>query len=73
VASRLAAEGIERRRWYYTPLNRHPAFADAGVAGTLDATTKISSCLLGLPFHLDLDAAKMDTVAQTLARILGDA
>jgi dTDP-4-amino-4,6-dideoxygalactose transaminase len=73
VASRLAAEGIETRRWYYPPLNGHPAFADAGVAGNLDATMKISSRLLGLPFHLDLDSARIDKVAQTLARILREA
>jgi dTDP-4-amino-4,6-dideoxygalactose transaminase len=70
VASRLAAEGIETRRWYCPPLNGHPAFADAGVAGNLDATARISKRLLGLPFHLDLDPAKIDRIAQTLARIL---
>jgi dTDP-4-amino-4,6-dideoxygalactose transaminase len=73
VVSGLAAAGIETRRWYYPPLNRHPAFADVGVAGTLESTTSISERLLGLPFHLDLDQAKIDTIAQTLARILGDA
>lgn len=73
AGSRLAAAGIETRRWYYPPLNRHPAFADAGIAGNLDATTRISSRLLGLPFHLDLNSASIDTVAQRLARILGDA
>jgi dTDP-4-amino-4,6-dideoxygalactose transaminase len=73
VASRLAAEGIETRRWYYPPLNRHPAFSDSGVAGNLEATARISSDLLGLPFHLDLDDARIDRVARTLARILGDA
>jgi len=73
VASCLAAEGIETRRWYHPPLNRHPAFADAGVAGNLEATARISRRLLGLPFHLDLDGARIDTVAQRLARILGDA
>jgi len=73
AASRLAAEGIETRRWYYPPLNQHPAFADAGVAGTLDASAKISSRLLGLPFHLDLDRAKIERVAQALARALGNA
>ena len=71
VASRLAAEGIETRRWYYPPLNGHPALADAGVADKLEATSRISSRLLGLPFHLDLDQARMDRVAQSLARILG--
>lgn len=73
VASALAAEGIETRRWYYPPLQGHPAFADAGVAGKLEASTRISSRLLGLPFHLDLDAARIDRVARSLARILGDA
>ena len=73
VGSRLAAEGIETRRWYYPPLNRHPAFADAGVAGSLETTMSISSRLLGLPFHLEMDPARIDRVAHTLARILGDA
>jgi len=73
AASGLAAEGIETRRWYYPPLHGHPAFADAGIAGTLEASTRISSRLLGLPFHLDMDAARIDRVARELARILGDA
>jgi len=73
VASRLAAEGIETRRWYYPPLNLHPAFADAGVAGNLEATTSISERLLGLPFHLDMDSADIGRVAETLARILDHA
>jgi dTDP-4-amino-4,6-dideoxygalactose transaminase len=72
AGSRLAAEGIETRRWYYPPLNRHPAFADAGVAGNLDATTRISSRLLGLPFHLDLESATIERVAETLARVLDE-
>lgn len=70
VGSRLAAKGIETRRWYYPPLHRHPAFADAGVAGNLDATTRISSRLLGLPFHLDLDSAGIGRVAEALAQTL---
>lgn len=73
VAGRLAAEDIETRRWYWPPLHLHPAFADAGVAGTLDATMAISSCLLGLPFHLELDLPGMDRVALTLARALDQA
>jgi dTDP-4-amino-4,6-dideoxygalactose transaminase len=73
VASRLAADGIETRRWYYPPLHRHPAFAEAIVADKLEATGSISSRLLGLPFHLELDSAKVTRVAHTLARILGDA
>ena len=70
VAGRLAAEGIETRRWYFPPLHLHPAFADARVAGTLDATMAISRRLLGLPFHLDLDVQAMQRVARTLARAL---
>jgi dTDP-4-amino-4,6-dideoxygalactose transaminase len=73
TASRLAAAGIETRRWYYPLLHRHPAFADAAIAGKLDASASISGRLLGLPFHLGLDWAKIDAVARELARILGDA
>lgn len=73
VADRLAAEGIETRRWYCPPLHLHPAFAVAIVAGRLDATMEVGSRLLGVPFHLDLDPASMDRVAQTLARILDNA
>ena len=73
VAGRLAAEGIETRRWYWPPLHLHPAFADAGAAGKLDATMTISKRLLGLPFHLELDPQGMDRVAQTLARALAQA
>ncbi len=73
AAGRLAVEGIETRRWYFPPLHLHPVFADAGIAGTLDATMAISDRLLGLPFHLELDQDRMDRVARTLARILGQA
>ena len=73
VAARLADAGIETRRWYYPLLHLHPAFADAGRAGKLAASMNISSRLLGLPFHLDLDAEKMDRVVRTLARSLGAA
>jgi dTDP-4-amino-4,6-dideoxygalactose transaminase len=73
VASRLAAEGIETRRWYYPPLHRHPAFADAAVAESLDTTMRISSRLLGLPFHLDLDSTKIERIGRTLGRILAGA
>lgn len=72
VGSRLSAVGIETRRWYYPPLNGHPAFADSAVAGKLAATTRISSSLLGLPFHLDLNPVGIDRIARELAQILGD-
>jgi len=72
VAAGLADAGIETRRWYYPLLHLHPAFADAGRAGKLASSMDISGRLLGLPFHLDLDANKMERVAQTLARVLGE-
>jgi dTDP-4-amino-4,6-dideoxygalactose transaminase len=72
VGARLAALGIETRRWYYPPLHRHPAFAGAGVAGELIATASISGRMLGLPFHLHLDTTGIETVARGLARSLAD-
>ena len=73
VATRLADAGIETRRWYYPLLHLHPAFADAGRAGKLASSMNISGRLLGLPFHLDLDAQKMERIARALARVLGEA
>ena len=70
AGSRLSAVGIETRRWYYPPLNGHPAFADSMVAGGLGATADISGRMLGLPFHLDLNPARLDRIAQELAQIL---
>ncbi|MBE0612436.1 MAG: DegT/DnrJ/EryC1/StrS family aminotransferase [Burkholderiales bacterium] len=72
VGSRLSAAGIETRRWYYPPLNGHPAFADSLVAGSLQATADISGRMLGLPFHLDLNPIQIDRIAQELAQILNE-
>jgi dTDP-4-amino-4,6-dideoxygalactose transaminase len=70
VQARLAARGIETRRWYCPTLNHHAAFAGVAVAGSLDVSEVLSERLLSLPFHTALSADDVDTVCAALAEML---
>jgi dTDP-4-amino-4,6-dideoxygalactose transaminase len=72
VAAGLARSGIETRRWYLPPLNRHPAFSDLrciGPAGPtpLPVTEQLATSLLGLPFHSRLTSDDVAAVVEALA------
>lgn len=67
----LGQSGIEARRWYWPPLHRHAAFAGCARAGGLDTTDRLSNRLLGLPFHLDLQAGDISRIGAALAKIVG--
>ena len=70
VGAELAKNGIETRCWYLPLLGEHPAFNRCPVQGDLPVARSLSRRLLGLPFHLDMDAAMVDEVAGSLARVL---
>lgn len=70
VGRRLAAEGIETRRWYCPILSNHPAFASAKVAGNLDCAVRIGERLLALPFHTRMTPDLVDRVCGGLESIL---
>jgi dTDP-4-amino-4,6-dideoxygalactose transaminase len=68
VARRLAAEGIETRRWYCPTLERHPAFRGCALAGPLEVCASLNDRLLALPFHVQLEDAEIETVCRALGR-----
>ena len=71
VQRRLAAEGIESRRWYCPTLDRHPAFSAMARAGSLEQCQVLTARLLALPFHPFLGAGDARRVCMTLARLVG--
>ena len=75
VATALAQAGIETRRWYLPPLNRHPAFSESrcigpGGATQLPVTEQLATSLLGLPFHSRLTDEDVNTVVDAVAATL---
>ena len=70
VQRRLAAEGIESRRWYCPTLDRHVAFAAMQRAGTLEQCHVATARLLALPFHPFLQPGDVDRICTTLARLV---
>ena len=67
VAAALKAKGIETRLWYLPLLGDHPAFAAAAIAGGLPVARALATSMIGLPFHLQLDAKAIQTVCAALA------
>jgi dTDP-4-amino-4,6-dideoxygalactose transaminase len=70
VGKRLAARGIETRRWYCPTLERHPAFSGLPVAGELRVSAVLNERLLAIPFHVFLSDEDMDTVCNELGRAI---
>ena len=66
VQERLAAAGIETRRWYCPPLHEHPALAGCERANDLPVTCSLAQRLLGLPFHHHLAEADIVQIAAAL-------
>ncbi|MBL0405059.1 DegT/DnrJ/EryC1/StrS family aminotransferase [Microvirga aerilata] len=62
---KLAAAGVEWRRWWGLGCHRHPAFADVPRTD-LSATNSLAKCVIGLPFHEDLSEADIDRVVACL-------
>jgi dTDP-4-amino-4,6-dideoxygalactose transaminase len=51
VMQRLAADGVETRRWYCPLIPDHPGLAQTVRAGTLPTAQGLAGRILGLPFH----------------------
>ena len=62
----LAAAGIETRRWYCPPLHRQPAFASSPRM-SCPVTDALADSLLGLPFHLFIDAEQQQRLFAALS------
>ncbi len=69
VQKALAEKGIETRRYYLPPLERHPAFSHFTVADTLCTTRQLEKKLLCLPLSSALSAADIQYVCQNLLSI----
>jgi dTDP-4-amino-4,6-dideoxygalactose transaminase len=65
----LAGCGIEFRRWYWPPLDRHPAFAACRIAGSLDGVASVADRQIGVPFHLGIGEPEIELVAAALEAI----
>jgi dTDP-4-amino-4,6-dideoxygalactose transaminase len=75
VTDRLAAAGIETRRWYCPPMHKHPMFEKPGNRKerrarpvNLPVTDDLAEHLLGLPYHLHLTEADVAQVCEELER-----
>lgn len=71
TAMRLAAEGIETRRWYWPAMHEHRAFRGFPIVGRLEHTAEIGARLLGLPFHPGITLAQAGEITRVLARCAG--
>jgi dTDP-4-amino-4,6-dideoxygalactose transaminase len=65
----MAKHGIETRRWYWPPLQRHGVFANYPKVKELTITDSVSNQLLGLPFHLKLRSRDIFRISDTLTSI----
>lgn len=63
--ARMAAAGVEWRRWWGLGCHRHPAFAEMPRAD-LSGTDALAPRVLGLPFHDGLSEADLDRVVACL-------
>jgi dTDP-4-amino-4,6-dideoxygalactose transaminase len=70
IQGRLAAQGIETRRWYCPTLDNHTAFRDVQIAGEFKVSRVLSERLLALPFHPFLGADDVESVCAVLASLL---
>ena len=67
----LGEAGIGTRSWYTPLLHQHPAFSAYPRAGALAEAERLAGKTIGLPFYAELDAALIETVANTLAEAIG--
>ena len=67
VVKRLSEAGIPTAVHYPVPLNRQPAYENAGrVVGPLSASDRVASRVLSLPMHPYVDAAAQTLIMDTL-------
>ncbi len=70
VATYLAFQGIETRRWYCPPIFEHSAFAQVPWSDSLETVRHLAGRLLGLPFHLFMTTADIEQVGMELNRAI---
>ncbi|HXY99702.1 MAG TPA: DegT/DnrJ/EryC1/StrS family aminotransferase [Stellaceae bacterium] len=71
VGERLAALGIETRRWWRRGCHHQPAYG-ALPRDPLPVTEDLARRCLGLPFYPDLGAAEVERIVESLARSCKD-
>ncbi|MGH2705950.1 MAG: DegT/DnrJ/EryC1/StrS family aminotransferase [Actinomycetota bacterium] len=69
LASALAAEGVDTRRYYTPPLHRMRAYRHAGRADALPVTEQVAARVLTLPLWSDMDDDEVLAVAEAIRRI----
>ena len=69
VVAKMAAAGIETRRWYCPILSLHPLFFGRK-SGDLPVTNDISQRLIGLPYHLFLTEESVACVCGILNEVI---
>ena len=67
IEAELARARVDFRRWYGDGLHRQPYLAASPCATTLHETARLSRCLLGLPFAVDLGADAIARVADAVS------
>ncbi|QWP78548.1 DegT/DnrJ/EryC1/StrS family aminotransferase [Lysobacter sp. K5869] len=65
---RLAAQGIQSRRWYSPSLHTHPALRGVRTAGPLQVALDIGERILGIPFYLGMSDEDIARVCAALAQ-----
>ena len=66
VASHMEAAGVQTRRWYSPSLHLHPALRNAARMRDIANATDLGNRILGIPFHLKLQAAQRSKVIAAL-------
>jgi dTDP-4-amino-4,6-dideoxygalactose transaminase len=68
----LKAAEIASAIYYPVPLHRQPAFAEAGMAGTLVNAERMASRCLSLPMYPELADEQVDRICSVIREALGD-
>lgn len=66
----LEQAGVPTRRWYYPPLDVHPAYRGCQTLGDVQAAGRLAAGLIGLPFHSRLSRADITRVLAVLDSLL---
>lgn len=67
--TRLAADGVQTRRWWGAGCHDSPAFHDCPAAD-LPTTRRLAGATLGLPFAVDLEPVEIERIAASLRSAL---
>ena len=67
IEQRLAAEGIDTRRWWACGCHGHPAFAHLPRTA-LPVTERLANATLGLPYAMDMHGRTIARIADAVSR-----